>query len=65
MKTSQNSACTYSEPFVIEMYKTTDGKGLGVGLVGGSDAPGGAMGFFVKKIYPNGLAIEDGRLKPG
>ena len=52
---------------LIEIYldKNEDGPGLGISIVGGNGSPSGDLPIVIKRVLPDCLAEQDGRLKPG
>ena len=49
----------------IDLFREFSGKGLGLAVVGGSDAPGAPTGVYIKNIFPNSIAADNGRLTIG
>ena len=47
------------------MHIQPDSPGLGISIVGGSGSPSGDLPLLIKRVLPQSLAEEDGRLKQG
>ena len=49
----------------MTFVKDVGGQGLGFSIVGGADPSNPNGGFNVKRVYPDGLVAQDGKIQEG